>query len=539
MRPIRLFSLLAPLAVAGPLAAQAAAPDTAPANWHLLDMDRDGVPGISAERAYRELLAGRQPSRQVVVAIIDSGVDTAHVDLGGVLWTNPREVAGNGRDDDGNGFVDDVHGWNFIGGADGRNVVHDSYEVTRVYRAMRPLYESAREDTLDAAGKAQLALYRRVRQDFMENRTNAQGLVQQIRQYQTVWKNAVNVIRGVIGTDSLTEARVRAVQSLRPDVAQSRQFLLQSYANHIDGQVIERELADVQSRIDFGYNVDYDARTIVGDDPRNPRERGYGNRDVFGPFAEHGTHVAGIIAAMRGNGVGVDGIASGVRIMLLRAVPDGDERDKDIANAIRYAADNGANVINMSFGKGYSPDKAVVDEAVRYAESRGVLMIHAAGNDGADLAEAPSFPVRAYAAGGAPALWLEVGASSWQGRDHLAAEFSNWGDQEVDVFAPGVDIYSTVPGSVYERNSGTSMAAPVVTGLAAMLMAYYPTLTAAQVKQIIMDSATRYADQSVVRPGSESEQVPFRTLSRTGGVVNAFAAVQMAERLSHGASTGH
>jgi subtilisin family serine protease len=234
----------------------------------------------------------------------------------------------------------------------------------------------------------------------------------------------------------------------------------------------------------------------------------------------------------------VDGIASGVRLMLLRAVPDGDERDKDIANAIRYAADNGANVINMSFGKGYSPDKAVVDDAVRYAESRGVLMIHAAGNDGADLAEEPSFPVRSYAGGGSPALWVEVGASGWQGRDHLAAEFSNWGDQEVDVFAPGVDVLSTVPGGAYERNSGTSMAAPVVTGLAAMLMAYYPTLTAAQVKQIILDSATRYPEQSVLRPGSEEEHVAFRTLSRTGGVVNAFAAIRMAERLSGGAGNG-
>jgi subtilisin family serine protease len=534
MRPIRLATTLAAVVAAAPLTAQAAAPDTAPRNWHLLDMERDGVPGISAERAYRELLAGRQPRRQVVVAIIDSGVDTGHVDLRSVLWTNAREIAGNGRDDDNNGFVDDLHGWNFIGGRDGRHVDHDTYEVTRLYRALRPLYENAREDTLSPAAKEQLALYRRVRSDYMENRGNAQQMVQQIQQYQQVWKQSVALLRPMLGEGPVTEARVRALSTMRPDASRAREFLLQSFGNGIDETVINEQLEAVQSRVSYGYNVDFDPRPIVGDNYGNPRERGYGNRDVFGPHSEHGTHVAGIVAAMRGNNQGVDGVATGVRLMLLRTVPDGDERDKDVANAIRYAADNGAHVINMSFGKGYSPEKSVVDEAVRYAESRGVLMVHAAGNDGADLAESPSYPVRTYAGGGAPSLWLEVGASAWQGRDHLAAEFSNWGDQEVDVFAPGVDVLSTVPGSEYGRNSGTSMAAPVVTGLAAMLMAYYPNLTGAQVKQIIMESATRYVDQSVVRPGSENEQVRFGTLSRTGGVVNAFAAIQMAERMSGG-----
>jgi subtilisin family serine protease len=288
----------------------------------------------------------------------------------------------------------------------------------------------------------------------------------------------------------------------------------------------------LELRLEYGLNPEFDPRHIVGDDYADATERVYGNADIEGPSAEHGTHVAGIIGAERGNGIGVDGIAPAVRIMVLRAVPDGDERDKDVANAIRYAVDNGADIINMSFGKGYSPRKDVVDAAVRYADEKGVLLVHAAGNAGADLGVEPNFPTRDYTGGGEPGLWLEVGASSWRAAENLPAPFSNYGDEEVDVFAPGVDILSTVPDNAYEPNSGTSMAAPVVSGLAALLMAYYPDLSAAEIKQIILESATPYADEPAVRPGSEGERVPFGTLSATGGVVNAYEAIRLAEQRS-------
>src|SRR5918993_757712 len=296
---------------------------------------------------------------------------------------------------------------------------------------------------------------------------------------------------------------------------------------------LEKAKEDVETKTKYGLNPAYDPRTIVGDDYANPTERRYGNGDVMGPDARHGTHVAGIIGAVRGTTGGVDGIAPNVKLMMIRTVPDGDERDKDIANAIRYAVDNGAQIINMSFGKGYSPEKAVVDEAVKYADSKGVLMVHAAGNDGENLAEKPSFPTPAYVGGGRPNNWIEVGASSWKPLDSLAAPFSNYGKAQVDVFAPGVDILSTVPGGGYERESGTSMAAPVVSGVAALLMSYYPTLSAADIKRILLESATRYAGQRVVRPGAENgEQVPFGSLSATGGVVNVYAAVKLAEQMS-------
>ena len=286
-----------------------------------------------------------------------------------------------------------------------------------------------------------------------------------------------------------------------------------------------------ESQILYGFNTDYDPRRIVGDDYANTAERRYGNGDVMGPDAMHGTHVSGIIGAVRNNGVGVDGVSPAVQIMSVRTVPDGDERDKDVANAIRYAADNGAKIINMSFGKAYSPHKAAVDAAVRYAMDKGVLIIHAAGNDAEDLSKNKNFPSPVYEGGGRAPNWIEVGASGWSSLDSLAASFSNYGRNEVDVFAPGVDILSTVPGNGYERESGTSMAAPVVTGVAALLMAYYPNLTASDVKRIILESATPMKEQMVAQPGSGAK-VRFGDLSQTGGLVNVAAAVRMAQQLT-------
>jgi subtilisin family serine protease len=341
---------------------------------------------------------------------------------------------------------------------------------------------------------------------------------------------AASVLRTRLGTDSLTMERVQALPQTGDSVGMARQLFLRMAAAGITGSAIADAKEDVAGRLEYGLNPDFESRQLVGDDPHNLTERSYGNRNVMGPDAKHGSHVAGIVGAVAAaeGGDSMRGVASGVRIMMVRTVPNGDERDKDVANAIRYAVDNGAQIINMSFGKDYSPEKGVVDEAVRYADSRGVLMVHAAGNDAKDLAKTPNFPSAEYLGGGRATNWIEVGASSWQGGEKLAAPFSNFGKAQVDVFAPGTDILSTVPGGGFERQSGTSMAAPVVSGLAAVLMSHFPKLTAADVKRIILESATPYADTMVVRPGSEGERVRFGDLSVTGGVVNAYAAIRAA-----------
>ncbi|HEX2190500.1 MAG TPA: S8 family peptidase, partial [Longimicrobiaceae bacterium] len=528
--------------VGGPAAAQQPAPQAAPAvepdealglpaaNWWQMDQ-AGGFPGTGAERAYRELLAGKQPRQTVTVAILDTGVDVEHEDLDGVVWVNEDEVPGNGVDDDRNGYVDDVHGWNFIGGRDGRNVHQDTYEVTRLYAALRK-YEGARPDTLNAAARAEYQRFQEIREDFQRQVQQTREQAQQVAGIKTALDQFLAVLRRELGTDSLTVQNVSALRPVRMEVMQARQAYLQLAAAGITPKQVDDEVERLQGRLRQGLNPDFDPRSVVGDRYDDPTDRIYGNNDVEGPDASHGTHVAGIVAAERGNGLGVDGIASGARIMSVRVVPDGDERDKDVANAIRYAVDNGARIINMSFGKGHSPQKAWVDDAVRYAESKGVLLVHAAGNDAANLDEEPSYPVRTFLSGGQPRNWIEVGASSYAA-DSLAANFSNYSRTRVDVFAPGVSILSTVPGNDYQRNQGTSMAAPVVSGLAALILSYYPELTAVQVRDIILETATRFPGQ-VIRPGEEGGRIPFAELSATGGVVNAYEALRLAEQRAAG-----
>jgi subtilisin family serine protease len=512
MKPIRSL-LFAALALGAPAAGHAQA-DTALANWHLLDFTADHVPGISAERAYRELLAGRQPRDTVIVAIIDSGVEIDHPDLAGVVWTNPREVAGNNRDDDGNGYVDDIHGWDFQGNRDGRDVAHETLEITRLFAACRA------QGVTEVAGTP----CTEIRAEFQERAGEVQGMAGQMQQLLSF----VTTVERAAGGRELTRETLQGLQTTDPQVMQARTILLRILDAGYTVAQIKEEAEGINARAQYGFNPDYDPRALVGDNPANLNERGYGNNEVEGPDASHGTHVAGIVGAMRNN-VGVSGVAPSVRLMILRAVPDGDERDKDVANAIRYAVDNGAQVVNMSFGKSHSPQKGIVDEAVRYAESKGVLLIHAAGNDGADLNEEGNFPNQEFAGGGRASNWIEVGASGWESQTELAADFSNYGRGKVDVFAPGVSILSTVNNQTYGRLDGTSMAAPVVTGIAATLLAYFPELTTQQVKEIILQSAVRYTDQQVTRPGGE-DRVRFGDLSDTGAIVNLYNAVQMAQQ---------
>ena len=495
----------------------------APRNWQLLDETTDHVPGISVLRAEHELLAGRKAT-PVIVAVIDGGVDTAHADLRANLWTNPRETA-NGRDDDGDGHVDDVHGWDFIGGKSG-DVHYDTFEATRLYARCTIGDKGAGAGT----PKPSASTCKSATDDYQKQHTETSQTLQQIQQIDALFTRLVPLLRQATGSDSLTLDRVRAVTSSQPEVQQARDLYLRLAGRGITPAAVADAKPEYSSRLQYGLDTSFNPRPVVGDDYADPSQRHYGNTDVTGPDAKHGTHVAGIIAAASDSATGIEGIAHAARILVVRAVPDGDERDKDIANAIRYATDHGARVINMSFGKGYSPFKPAVDEAVRYADAHGVLMVHAAGNDAENIDEHANFPTRSYLGGGAAQNWIEVGASSWHGGDSLAVGFSNFG-RSVDVFAPGEDILSTVPGGGVERLSGTSMAAPVVSGLAALIMSYYPSLSAADVKRIILASATRYASLSVVRPGAQGgETVPFSSLSSTGGVVNAYAAVKMAQQ---------
>jgi subtilisin family serine protease len=501
-------------------------------DWFLRDPETDLLQGVSAERAYQTLLKGR-PSRTIVVAVIDSGVDIFHEDLKDVIWINEKEVPGNGVDDDRNGYIDDVHGWNFIGGPKG-NVNEDTYELTREYVRLKAKYASADEKKIPKKLRDEFSYWQEINKKFQERKKQ---VTEQYLLYNSFYKNlslSNDTLKKIYSLPQVTPAFLDTLKPRTPAVAFARyqlQLLFQNFGPEINPDAALDELKEAVHYYEvqalYGYNETFDPRPLVGDNYGNLAERYYGNSDVKGPDAEHGTHVAGIIAANRKNQVGINGIADNVKIMPIRAVPNGDERDKDVANAIMYAVDNGAHIINMSFGKSYSPQKEIVDRAVRYAESKGVLLIHAAGNDGKNNDQNPNFPSRYYANGSECKTWIEVGASAWGADDEFVASFSNYGKKTVDFFSPGVQIFSTIPENQYEYNSGTSMASPATAGVAALLMSYFPSLTAIEVKSILRQSARKFDNLKVTRPGSD-EQVLFSELSITGGLVNAYEAVKLA-----------
>ena len=492
---------------------------SAPEDWQRLSPEVDGVFGVGSERALSELLNGKTPARRVIVAVIDGGVDTAHTSLVSNLWRNTKETV-NGKDDDDDGLIDNNLGWNYAGGANLKSVNAESFEITRLYAACQGAPAGRGTPKPDAARCDKL------KSDYDKKKNETTMQVAQIASFVQTTSAVTAILQQAMNTKDLTKSAVEAYKPTGEQIAQARQIWLQIEATGLMGKGAEDALAGAQDQVKYSLDINFDSRTIVGDNISDLSEKLYGNRDVTGPDAMHGTHVAGIIGAAR-NGGKMQGIAPSVQIMAVRAVPNGDERDKDIANAIRFAVDHGAHIINMSFGKSYSPGKSAVDAAAQYAESRGVLIVHAAGNDGENIDVDPSFPSPILENKRRLANWLEVGATSWKGLDELAAEFSNYGRTRVDLFAPGVDILSTVPGGGTKRESGTSMAAPVVSGVAALLMSYFPTLSATEVREILVASARRI-DVQVVKPGSK-DKVSFAALSSSGAVVDAYAAVKMAQ----------
>ncbi len=506
-----------------------------PSDWFLLDPEKDSVQGVSAERTYETLLKNR-PSKTVIVAIIDSGIDIDHEDLKNVIWTNEKEIPKNGIDDDKNGYVDDVHGWNFIGGKSG-NVEADTYELTREYMRLRAIYDGNEKRKIPKKQKKEFEQYSKIKIKYEKLKAKNQ---EQYDLYNSLYSNVMSstdTLKKILKVEKLTPELIQDFTTNEPSLLLAKAFLLNLYKNVDENTEIDTFYSQLKEAIDYysvivkyGYNTEFDSRKIIGDDYSNLYQKGYGNNDVKGPDATHGTHVAGIVAADRKNAIGIKGIADNVKIMPVRAVPNGDERDKDIANAILYAVDNGAQVINMSFGKSFSPEKVAVDKAVKYAEQNGVLLVHAAGNDGDDNDVEANFPSRFYLNGKEAQNWLEIGASAWGKDNEFIGAFSNYGKKTVDLFAPGVEIYSTTPDNTYKEESGTSMASPSTTGVAALLLSYFPELTTSELKDILKKSTRKFDGLKVKKPGTETK-VYFSDLSSSGGIVNAFEAVKMAQKI--------
>ena len=518
-------------------------------NWQALDPTADKVLGISLQKAYDYLGSKNKKATPIIVAVLDSGIDTTHEDLKNILWTNTKEIPGNGIDDDKNGYIDDVHGWNFLGGKNGQSVKRAPDERSRIYHKYKAKFTHPNLDTntLSSTDKALFATWKKTESElnFSDEEKDQLKYVEMI---SNAFKKHDKVLRQEMNVESYNR---ESLTKFTPTSIIGKEAKLGILSLHKLMQLDEQELntytiAQIDEYIEgktvaFGAKekLPNDERTIiVRDNYYNFSDAFYGNNDIMGPTPNHGTHVSGIVAASRNNGTGIDGVADAVKIMMVRVVPDGDEYDKDVALAIRYAVNNGAKIINMSFGKAYSPEKYWVDSAVAYAEQNDVLLVHSAGNENYNLDSITVFPNANLAAYKKNASsFITVGASSDTliTEANIAADFSNYGKQTVDLFAPGVKIYSTLPGgNTYGNQDGTSMAAPIVTGVAALLRTYYPSLTAKQVKTILEKTVhTPAASAPCLLPGNSNMATPFGTLSKTGGIVNAYNAVVLANSMGN------
>ena len=478
--------------------------------WSHLDLIKDTVPGMSVDKAYSEILKGLKGVK-VIVAVIDSGLDIDHEDLKGKIWSNKNEIPGNKIDDDKNGFIDDYNGWNFLGDATNENL-----ELTRIVKKG--------DDGSETYKKAKAELDQKLA-----------DLMKQKPQVDLIF-NADKEVRAYLKKEIYTLADIKAIITTTPSMLQSTEIMTSIATQAGEGfqNEIKSYIDYVYGQVNYNLNVNFDGRKAVGDNPNDIKDNKYGNGNVKGPNVEdalHGTHVAGIIAQIKNNKKGGDGIvANNIQIMAVRAVPNGDEYDKDIALAIRYAVDNGAKVINGSFGKDYSPNREWVFEAIKYAASKDVLIVHAAGNDAKDIDFEPNFPTDEVNGVEIADNLLTIGALNFECGTNMVADFSNFGSKNVDVFAPGVKIYATVPNNKYLYEQGTSMASPNAAGVAALIRSYYPTLTASQVKHLLMDSGTAVSTDVLL--GEAKDKKPFAAASKSGRIINAYNALVMANKMS-------
>ncbi|AVR44823.1 peptidase S8 [Christiangramia fulva] len=507
-------------------------------NWSASDLRSDTIPGMSVDKAYAEIIKNNKPS-PVIVGVVDSGVDIEHPDLKNQIWTNSDEIPNNGKDDDKNGYVDDIHGWNFLG-----NAVAENLEYVRIIKRLKPKYEGKPESSISTANRDEYKMYQAAKAEYEKEYGETMSTLQQYQQIKQQLSAAHQAVSAELGTEDYTKKQLSEYQ---PQTQQMQQYkaMLTQIQNNVNENIPKalKELQDAidyyQNRIDTHLNFDLNGRAVVGDDPYNIKDTNYGNNNVMGPEKtkeniKHGTHVAGIIAAERKNGIGINGVASNAKIMVVRAVPDGDEYDKDIALGIRYAVDNGAKVINTSFGKYFSPNYQWVWDAIKYAAAHDVLIVNAAGNEGLNLDEKMVYPNDQTPENPNEIAdnFLTVGALNYEYGSGLVAGFSNYGKKNVDVFAPGVKIWSTTPNNTYEYLQGTSMAAPEVAGVAALIRGFYPKLTAAQVKQVIIDSGLS-TNATVIVGGDRNNTMKFTDLSTSGKMVNLYNALILASQLSN------
>ena len=497
--------------------------------WYHSNPHQSEYVGISLKEAYQLAQKHQLKAKEIVVAVIDSGVDTSHADIVKNLWVNPGEIPNNGIDDDKNGYVDDIHGWNFLGSADGYCVEGETLEHTRLYRQLKPKFNGKEKKDIAKEDLQDYKLWLQVKPHYEKEHKRAENSAKNLKSGLAYYDEAEEMLKTHLKKEEITREEVKAIETEDKELIAARDFYLKPFDMDMDRQEIVELISYFEKTLETKLNLKNDPRKAINDKRYDINDSLIGNNILSLESSNHGMGVSGIIAAERGNGIGLDGIAPNVKIMVIRILPGGDEYDKDVALAIRYAVKMGARIINGSFGKDYSPQKELVDEAIRFAAKNDVLFVHASGNDGKNIDKGNNFPTKYLTKPKETAWnWIEVGASGKHVGEKLAAGFSNYG-KEVDIFAPGVDIFTTKIKGKYGSSSGTSDAAPVVTGVGALVLSYFPDLTAKELKEILISSGTDYSKQKVKITVKDKEKlVKFRKLSSSGKIVNAEAALRMA-----------
>jgi len=509
--------------------------------WYLKDAEKDRIPGTGMERAFQELLKRKKPSR-VIVAVIDGGMDIRHRELQDHLWKNDDEIPWNEIDDDHNGYIDDTCGWNFLGGPGGRSIDYETVEVTRLYRQYKTKIDSMRNGYCDSLTEP-CTFYMQIADEYEKKLKEAKETLSLVSFIEEMYSHADSIIRLSLQKENYSLQEVKKLKPVNKEAKTSKKLILFLEKQGVSLQDIKEMKQQYEEKVKYHYNINYSPRQeIIGDDPAVNSNRFYGNNHLsFRPY--HATAVAGIIVKINTLAKTVNGISDSIVIMPVVAIPDGDEYDKDVANAIRYATDNGARIINMSFGKGYSPYKAMVDSALRYAEEKGVLLIHAAGNDASNIDKKMSYPSFLTNDSHQCNNGITVGASTPFLNRHLIADFSNYGKKNTDLFAPGTYIYAPYPANTYRMMEGTSFSAPVVTGIAAAIFSYYPELSASEVKEIIIGSTRKFPRKRFFVPSpNEKKRKKKKCLSElcvSGGIVDGYAALRKAEEYMMKHKTAH
>lgn len=529
-------------------------------DWYNCSFGEDGVYGAEVNKAY-EFLKGKKVKKRPVVALIGTGLDVEHEDLKQAIWVNPGEQA-DGKDRDKNGFIDDINGWNFLGGKNGQVMERLIQEGDREFLRLKDKYA----DYITSNGEFfKIIDGKRVKVSAPEN----------LSEY-SYYKNVVmpeSQLARIYGGWNMAYVIAEYGQKFKEDLRAKfpgQRITLQEFQTCYDPNAPQDTLSDVTftliatafqlyktDDLDFVYKTfvetgvargkesyeealkayGYDGRKdIVGDDYLNINDNKYGNNVLLTSDAGLGTMQGGIIGGKRGNGLGNDGIMDEAEIMALRVTASGGEPYiKDMVLAIRYAADHGVDIIVLPQQNTLYPDgqKEWMIEALRYAESKGILVIVPAWELSQDLAKQTFYPNRRMTGDKELTNLMVISSSDKEGNPSLNA---NYGAKELDLFAPGINIYSAYTGDTYQIGSGVGLASASVAGVAALIKAYYPHLTGSQIRDILLESVTSRkgveVEKGIEVDGKQTQDLfLFDDLCLSGGILNAYQAIMAADKL--------